>query len=136
MNTRTIDESPSFPSYAQRPPAPAPDAAALAAAKELEAFERILSDLQTKHPDAEVEPYHYSGGRLILRTPDEPSFMQFMDNRAKAAQAGKVLAMRCTLYPEPAVIETLFRRKPGLSQRIADKLLEKAGAGEEITLGK
>lgn len=117
-------------------PAPLPESAVDVAEKELAAFDALLADLQAKFPDAEVEAYTYSGGRLILRTPDEGSFSQWMDNRAKPVQAAGALCRRCILHPSTAVVDLLFKRKPGLSQRIGDVLLEKAGAGEAITLGK
>jgi hypothetical protein len=99
-------------------------------------FDRALAEAQAKYPDAEVEAYTYSGGRLILRTPDEGAFAKFMDERAKPVQAAGALCRRCVLWPALDTMEALFRRKPGLPQRIADKLLDKAGAGEEIELAK
>ncbi len=100
------------------------------------AFDSILADLKAKFPDAEVEPYTYSGGSLVLRTPDEAAFSYWMDNRAKSVQAAGALCRACVLWPDRATLDILLRKKPGISQRIADVLLGKAGAGEEIALGK
>ncbi len=113
-----------------------PDPAIEAAEKELAAFDALLADLSAKHPDADVEPFHYSGGRLILRTPDEGQFSYWMDNRAKAVQAAGALCRGCVLYPSTPVLDALFRKKPGISQRIADRLLEKAGFAEDVNKGK
>jgi hypothetical protein len=40
------------------------------------------------------------------------------------------------LWPSLDELDALFARKPGLVARIVDKLLDKAGAGDEVTLGK
>jgi hypothetical protein len=103
------------------------------------AFDSILADLQAKHPDAEVEPLNYAGGRMIVRTPDEGSYAKFITDSGdstKRAQAAKALARRCILWPSLDELDALFARKPGLVARIVDKLLDKAGAGDEVTLGK
>lgn len=103
------------------------------------AFDSILAELQAKYPDAEVEPLNYSSGRMIVRTPDEGRYARFITDSGdatKRAQAAKSLARGCILWPSLDEVDVLFTRKPGLVARIVDKLLDKAGAGDEVTLGK
>ncbi len=104
------------------------------------AFDLKLAELQAKFPDAEVEVLSSKrAGRMIVRTPDEAMYSKFTsdsDGRLKAVQAATALCRRCILWPDLAVVDALFMRYPGLSTRITDTLLEKAGAGDAITLGK
>lgn len=114
-------------------PAPSDPAADLS-------FDRLLADFQSRFPDADVEALRYGGGRMIVRTPDEATYSQFVattaTDRSKTAPATAALCRRCILWPDAAVVDALFARKPALAARIADKLLDKAGAAEEISLGK
>ncbi len=108
-------------------------------AQSSETFAKSLADFQAAHPDAEVEQLNYPGGRMIVRTPDEGTYAQFITDSSdpgKRSAAIKSFIRRCVLSPTLDVVDDLFRRKPGLPFRIADKLSEKAGAGDEITLGK
>lgn len=102
-------------------------------------FDDTLAALQAKFPDAEVESLTYSGGRMIVRTPDEVAYARWLADSAekgKLSAAAGALCRRSILWPSTDVIDALFRRKPALSLRIVDKLLEKAGGGDEIALGK
>ncbi len=103
------------------------------------AFDSILADFQAKLPDAEVEALNHAGGRMVVRTPDEGSYARFLadsGDAAKRAAAAKAICRRCILWPSLDEVDALFARKPGLVSRIVDKLMDKAGAGDEVTLGK
>lgn len=105
-------------------------------------FDRLLAEFSAANPLSEVEAltYHVAGGgRMIVKTPDDGTYSKFLaesSDRAKSAQAATAMCRRCILWPDLATVDSLFRRKPGLSMRIADKLLDKAGAADEVALGK
>ena len=104
-----------------------------------QSFDEILAALAAKYPDAEVESLTYSGGRMIVRTPDEVAYARWLadsTDRTKLAAAAQALCLRCVLHPSTDAVKVLFVRKPALPLRIVDKLLEKAGGGDEIALGK
>lgn len=102
-------------------------------------FDILLADLTAKHPNDDVEPLRYAGGRMIVRTPDEGTYAQFVTmsgEPSKRLLAMTTLCRRCILWPSLDVVDGIFARKPGLALRISDKLADKAGAGDEIILGK
>ncbi len=116
-----------------------PDPAPTPAPIEADAFATILRDLQAKHPEAEVESSECSLGKFIVRTPDEGSYSAFMalnGEPTKKVQAAMALCRRCILWPSLPVVDGWFGKKPGLSRPIADLLLVKAGAAEELITGK
>ncbi len=110
-----------------------------AAVQKVDPFDAILADLSAKNPDNEVEPITYAGGRVIVRTPDEGAYAKWLADsgeKGKLAPAAKAFARRCILWPEPASVDDLFARKPALPLSIVNKLIEKAGGGDEVRLGK
>lgn len=102
-------------------------------------FDQILASLQAKFPDAEVEAYSYSGGKFILRTPDEGAcsiFMAAQNDKKLQVQNTTAFCKRGVLYPDVVALDALFTKKPLLCLRIGDTLLAKAGAAEEIAAVK
>ncbi len=115
------------------------DPAVEAARKEQGALDALLADFQAKSPDAEVEQLNYPGGHMIVRTPDDGTYAQFVTSAsdpAKRHQSNVTLCKRSILWPSQEEVAILFKRKPGLAASIAGKLVEKAGLSEEVTLGK
>ncbi len=106
---------------------------------DLDPFDSSLAEFSAKFPNGDVEPLTYSGGRMIVRTPDDGTYARFLtesDDATKRHAATVNLCRQCILSPDLATVDALFRRKPGLVHAIGAKLLTKAGVGEEITLGK
>lgn len=99
----------------------------------------ILAKFVAKYPDSDVTLHKCSLGQFIARTPDEGTFSKFMVDNAEQrqkVQAAVALCKASLCYPEPLVLSGWFSRKPGLALRIADVLIEKAGALETIEAGK
>lgn len=110
-----------------------------AASPAADPIDGLLAQFRAKYPDADVEIGRCSFGAFVCRTPDEGVYSRFMvDNGepTKRVQAQMALVRACILHPAPEVVDSWFRKKPGLSRPLADLMLTKAGAAEEIALGK
>ncbi len=59
-------------------------------------------------------------------------FKMTMQDERKRPDAFEVLLRDCVKHPEPAEIEAMLNRKPGLAETFGDSLCELAGAGLEV----
>ena len=102
----------------------------------------VLAQWQKQQPDRAFTIFDLKKSvvSLIVRTPDEVSYRRMQetmaDDRKKAGDALRQIALANVVHPAPDVVLDLFRRKPALPNIIANRLLDLAGADEEIELGK
>jgi hypothetical protein len=97
-----------------------------------------ITELKSKH-GGELHLLVAAGEYCIATTPSPAQYQQFKDYAAddrKRTHALETLTRACVVYPDPAGLDVLLERKPGLATSFGGKLTELAGAVEEVEAKK
>lgn len=80
------------------------------------------------------------GSELVVRAPDKTTYNMFMadvtNERKDKAVSMEAYAKRCVVYPDRAIVDSLFTRYPAFSANIAKHLNEMAGSVDELDVKK
>jgi hypothetical protein len=97
-----------------------------------------ITELKARHSE-ELHLLVAAGEHCIATSPSPAQYQQFKDYAAddrKRTRALEMLTRACVVHPDPAGLEALLGRKPGLATSFGGKLLELAGAVEEVEAKK
>lgn len=101
-----------------------------------EKFEQI----KAANPGAECVPItvREPGGAehgFVFKVPPRAEWQRarsMLEDPAKKGQVGEALVFGCLLYPSPEEMRALIERRPAWTERIAGKLIDLAGAADEV----
>lgn len=101
-----------------------------------------LAELTLKLKSEHGEDIHLlttSGEQLIARSPTRAEFTRFVDESSETkrkARALETLTRACVLYPDAEALDALLEKRPGIGSSVAIKLVEIAGADQEVEAKK
>lgn len=77
-------------------------------------------------------------GDLVFEGPSQAVWDRFVetcqDDKKSKARAMTMLSLGCLVYPDDAQARSVFSKYPGLPAKLADKLGELAGVGDQFEL--
>jgi len=103
-----------------------------------EKLESKIAELKVRH-GVDLHLLVAADEHCIATSPSPAQYQQFKDYAAddrKRTRALEMLTRACVVHPDPAGLEAMLGRKPGLATSFGGKLLELAGAVEEVEAKK
>jgi hypothetical protein len=97
-----------------------------------------LLDLKSRHGD-DIHLLSAAGEHVVATVPSSAQFQQFKDYAAddrKRTRALETLTRACVVYPDAIAMDVLLERRPGLATSFGSKLVELAGAVEDVEAKK
>lgn len=95
----------------------------------------LVEKLRGQHPNQEVLGLELGGHFFVIRGPARDEYKRFREyvmTPSKRVSAGETLVADCLLHPEKEAAGTLFARKPGFVDVLAEAVLQAAGGGEQL----
>jgi len=96
-----------------------------------------IQRLKAEH--GEVYLVESGGVAVVVRPPRSPEYKRFrslvMDEKRRP-DALERLTRDCVVWPDPEELDALLERRPALAEVVGGKLLELAGAAEEVEIKK
>lgn|SRR5574337_178147 len=101
-------------------------------------IEEAVKTARATNPDVELRQYSSESGDVVFRLPtlaEASAFRKrtFDKDPAVRAQAMENLVRTCLVFPDAASFNALVTRRPFLFDTWGDKLVDAAGAEEEVT---
>jgi regulator of sirC expression with transglutaminase-like and TPR domain len=103
----------------------------------LQLTDAVVQGLKDKN--GEVYLLSAAGEHVVATVPSSAQFQQFKDYAAddrKRTRALETLTRACVVYPDALAMDVLLERRPGLATSFGSKLVELAGAVEDVEAKK
>lgn len=97
-----------------------------------------IEALKLKHPTAELFLLTSESAEVVAKVTkaEVDMFREFISSPATKARAMERFVKACVVFPSADEVRVILEKKPGLSEKWGDQLLDQAGMDEEVELKK